>query len=200
MVPESLHDFFLTSGTVAGALIGLLFVVISVSMQRLTRSEAGAQLHRIRASAALTAFVNALAVSLLALIPGQKIGPAAVVVAILGLAFVIASLLSLIRGHQLRWNIARDATFLVGLIVVFVLQLVSGEQIIAHPHNPGTVNTIAFLVVICFLGGIFRSWELIGAPSIGLVHEVTALARKQHDAESAPGAAVPVQDQGPGIE
>ena len=183
MVPESLHDFFLTSGTVAGALIGLLFVVISVSAQRLTRSEAGAQLHRIRASAALTAFTNALVVSLLALIPGQKIGPASVVVAVLGLAFVIASLLSLIRGHQMRWNIARDATFLVGLVVVFVIQLVSGEQIIAHPRNPGPVSTIAFLVVFCFLGGIFRSWEIIGAPSIGLVHEVTALARKQHDAD-----------------
>ena len=45
------------------------------------------------------------------------------------------------------------------------------------------MNTVAFLVVFCFLGGIYRSWELIRAPSIGLVHEVTALARKQHDVD-----------------
>jgi hypothetical protein len=183
VVPESLHDFFLTSGTVAGALIGLLFVVISVSGQRLTRSEAGAQLHRIRASAALTAFTNALAVSLLALIPGHKIGIASVAVAILGLMFVVASLLSLIRGHRMQWALAREATFLVGLVVIFVLQLLAGTAIIAHPGNSGTVNTVAFLVVFCFLGGIYRSWELIGAPSIGLVHEVTALAMKKHDVD-----------------
>jgi len=183
VVPPDIHDLFLASASVAGALIGLLFVAISVAADRLARDKAGTEVHRIRASAALTAFTNALAVSLLALIPGHKIGIASVAVAILGLMFVVASLLSLIRGHRMQWALAREATFLVGLVVIFVLQLLAGTAIIAHPGNSGTVNTVAFLVVFCFLGGIYRSWELIGAPSIGLVHEVTALALKKHDVD-----------------
>ena len=177
MVPDGIRDFFVASGGVAGALIGLLFVAISVSAERLAREEAAGQLHRIRAAAALTAFVNALAVSLFGLVPGQKIGPAALGLAVVGLFFVTASLLSLVRLRQVHWGPMRDAVFLLLLLVTFVFQLIEAAIVIARPVNPGAVNTLAILVIVCFLIGIQRAWELIGGPSIDLTYEVRAMFR-----------------------
>lgn len=184
MVPDDIHDFFLASAGVAGALIGLLFVAISVSAERLARQEASAQLHRIRAAAALTAFLNALAISLFSLVPGEKIAWTAVAVSIVGLTFVAASLMLLLRLRAVHWGTARDGVFLVGLVAIFIIQLVTGLSLVRQPDDPGAVNTIAILVIACFLVGISRAWELIGGPSIGLTREVTELVR-EHNHEPA---------------
>jgi len=178
MVPEGLHDFFLGSAGVAGALIGLLFVAISVSGERLVKAEAASQMLRIRAYGALTGFINALAVSLFALIPDGGIGTTSLTVAILGLLFVAASLLSLIRVRGLRRTTVRDSFFLAGQAVVFVVQLIYAIELEGQPNNADALQGIGFLVIICFLIGISRSWELIGGPSIGFTHEVVALVRE----------------------
>jgi hypothetical protein len=49
--------------------------------------------------------------------------------------------------------------------------------VIVRPDDSGAVDTIVILVVICFLIGIDRAWELIGGPSIGISQEVVALVR-----------------------
>lgn len=177
MTSDELHDYFVASASVAGALIGLLFVAITVASERLSRAENGGQIHRIRASAALTAFTNALVVSLMALVPEHAIGPAAAAAAGAGILFVIASLLSLIRLHQIHWRTIRDALFMVGLIITFAAELIRGADIINHPDDSGAVNNIAILVMVCFLIGIDRAWELVGGPSIGLTREVAAMVR-----------------------
>jgi hypothetical protein len=72
----------------------------------------------------------------------------------------------------------RDGLFLIGLAATFVIQLIEGAGIVTRPDNPGDVSTIAILVVVCFLIGIARAWELIGGPSMGITREVAALARR----------------------
>jgi hypothetical protein len=94
---------------VAGALIGLLFVAISVAQDRLI-SQDDDPVHQVRASAALTAFTNALAISLFALIPSVGISWVAVSFGIVGVLFIAGSLMSLLRERRAHRAALRDAT------------------------------------------------------------------------------------------
>ncbi|QMU73043.1 hypothetical protein [Streptacidiphilus sp. P02-A3a] len=172
----SLEGFFATAAGVAGALIGLLFVAISMLRERLAEQEE-TQLHRAQTAATLTAFVNALTVSLMALIPGDKLGWAAVVDGVLGLGVIVVCLLSLALDQGLNWRDLPDLLFLFILAATFGTQLVSGIQVLADPGGTSAIRTIAALLVACFLVGISRAWELVGGPSIGLGHQLAELIR-----------------------
>lgn len=190
---EGLHDFFVASASVAGALIGLLFVAISVAGERLSQKDE-MHINRVRAHAALTAFVNTLAMSLFALIPGERFGNVVLAESLVGLLFVAGSLLSLIpRRKYVRGGRLFDIAFLLGLMAAFIAQLLAGLQLGDHPDNAGAMRTIATLIVVFFLVGIARSWEVIGGPSTGIGHELEArLLRvtrgRREDAPSAEDA------------
>lgn len=178
MTPENMHGFFEACAGVAGALIGLLFVAVSVTLERLT-AEGADQIPRVQASAALTAFTNALIVSLFALLPGEAIGWTAVIVGAIGITFVVASLLSVRRVHHSDLRRMRDALFLLTMLAVFVLEVQQGIKVVDHPGDSDAVQTIGVLVIVGFIIGIDRSWELIGGPSIGIRTEVGKIVR--HD-------------------
>ena len=170
----------------AGALIGLLFVAMSVSADRLARVESASQASRVRADAALIAFTNSLSVSLFALLPGEKIGYTAAIVGFLGILFVAGSVISLVRVRHKHLTV-RDGALVLGLVVVFALQLISGVQVMQRPGFAEGVETIAILVICCFLVGISRAWELIGGPSIGFSHEVVSIVRGREAGQPTAG-------------
>jgi hypothetical protein len=106
-------------------------------------------------------------------------------VAVVGLLFTGASVLSLVRVRKTQPGEMRDAVFLVGLVITFGLQLVFGLRVLLHPQDADSVHIIAILVIVCFLIGIGRSWELVGGPSIALRSELGAILRSSQDDEHA---------------
>lgn len=185
MASDAAREFFLGSAGVAGALIGLLFVALSVAPERVLGPDAS-EVHTVRALATLTAFTNALTVSLFALVPEVNVGFPATAVAIVGLLFVAGSLLRvtpLWRAGEIK---LREVGFLFGLIVVFVFQLLAGIGLDADRHDSSDLQTVCILVAVCFLIGIARAWELVGGPSVSVSGELVARARR-HRSPEAPG-------------
>jgi hypothetical protein len=165
---------------VAGALVGLLFVAVSVTAERLAK-EGESQLHRVRASAALTSFSNALVVCTFGLIPGVGVGWPAVSSGILGLMFVGASVLSLWRLRGKHHAAPREAFFLIGQTVALGFEVAGGLGARGDHPGIGAIRTVAIIVVVNFVIGIARAWELIGGPEIGLFHELRLLGRRDPD-------------------
>ena len=160
----SLEEFFSTAAEVAGGLIGLLFVAVSVLRQRLATGEE-TRLHRAQAAATLSALANALTVSLMALIPGDKVGWAAVIDACGGILLVVLCFLNLAVGRETRWRHVSELFFLLVLAVAFVVQLFAGFELLAKPTDTGALGDLALVLVACFVVGINRAWELVGGPS-----------------------------------
>jgi hypothetical protein len=179
VTPDRFHDFFVASAGVAGALIGLLFVAFSLVQERLTGPNAE-QVHRVRASAALTAFSNALTVSLFGLIPGMSLGWPAATVAVIGILFVAGSLLSVLRVRRTQPTALRDAAFLLGLLITFGLQLRFALQLEDRERDDPR-EALCVVVTVCFFIGIARAWELIGGPSIRFGSELAAAVRGRHE-------------------
>jgi hypothetical protein len=173
---ESYHDFYVASGGIAGALIGLLFVAISVARER-ELPPAEAAIHELRMAAAFTAFTNALVVSLFGLMPTASIGTTAIVVSCIGLLAMSRSALVVIRlerAHQ-RAN-ARDGMFVAVMTLWFIGQLAAGISIdVGHGDHGDALQWIAILVVVFFLTGIARAWQLIGGPQFTLREEASKL-------------------------
>jgi hypothetical protein len=187
MTTASAHGFFQACASVGGALIGLLFVAVSVAPERILGPKAS-DVHGVRAAATLTSFTNALTVVLFGLVPGFDAGYAATVVAVVGVLFVIGALVRVFPGWRDKQIRLLDFAFLVGLLAVFVVQLIAGIGLVRHSSDGGDLQTICTLVIVCFLIGIERAWELVGGPHVRLGHEVLARVKDRHGSAEGDGA------------
>jgi hypothetical protein len=100
VVPKNFNEFFAASATVSGALIGLLFVAISVSPEKLSSQGENVE-HQIKAAGAFSALINTLIVCLLALIPGNGFAEATFILAVVGLTSTVGLIIFFLRNRRL---------------------------------------------------------------------------------------------------
>jgi hypothetical protein len=174
VVPDAFNTFFAASAGVAGALIGLLFVAISVAPE-LPEGTSRIEMD-VRAGVAFSVLTDALVVSLFALIPGTQMGQVAAVVAGAGLATCLGLGIVLARTPGERHRL-RQARTLVTQAAVFVLQLLVGLRLDRQPHDVSNIRSLAVLTVVFFVVGIGRAWQLIGARETGLLHVIGGVLR-----------------------
>ena len=177
VVPDDFTTFFATTAAVAGALIGLLFVAVSV------RADPGDDADRVRtdvrAGIAFSALINALVLSLFALIPGIDLGTTALVLGLVGLSSCAALAVFLVREGTAGTDRRRQLRRLVVQGVLFAYQCVVGVQLTGRTHDRSDVATLAVLTIVLFLVGIARAWQLIGARDSGLVTEIAESLRSR---------------------
>ena len=159
----------------AGALIGLLFVAISVVPHGVRTS--GRATARLRPAAALSAFTNALLISLLALVPGLSLAGAVTALSTVGLVAMATLLVLLVRDVRRAALVTNAWAFLVviGQGVLYGFQLAQGLTLQGRPDDLAAVDNLAVLIVVLLALGIERAWEYVGASTPGLIGAVTGL-------------------------
>jgi hypothetical protein len=152
MVPSSYFTYFAATATGAAALIGLLFVAVSIRDQTIfgPKSVAGGEALAITAFSGL---VNSLVLSLLAIIPQDNIGVGAIILAVL-------NTVSIIRLHtRLHW--ARNTIVLSLAIIAYAIQFVFGILLLITPNDTSAVNNMCYVVFATMIFSLQRAWSLL---------------------------------------
>jgi hypothetical protein len=167
VVTGDYRDLFSAAAGASAALTGLLFVAMSVGGARaLVRGPL--VIRQIRASAALLAFTNTLAIALFGLVPGTNIGYPAVIVAIIGIAFTAAAIRSILASSASPARVRGQTLLIMLLLLICFTELIAGIVVLGNPASSSAVQVIGYAVVSAMLFGIARAWEFIGERETGI--------------------------------
>ena len=153
MVPDSFSGYFTAAAAAAGALIGLLFVSVSLRPDDIFAdiTPGGG---KALASSSFTGLVNGFFLSMAALIPGQNLGVSAAVLAV----FCVSQTL---RLHRSVGTARSSVLTSMASVAVFLVQFAAGIGLALRPHSEGFVKTLAWVTITSFTVAMLRAWALL---------------------------------------
>ena len=182
MVPSAFANFFIASASAGAALVGLLFVAVSLAPEQIVTRRAPQERQAV-AGSAFTALGNAFFLSLTALIPNIIFGLVVVPVSVLCLVTSLIQAWPLLRRRKGWLSLLRRAFLVVLSLVLYGLELLNGYQLLTAPSQVGIVYGLVSCLIGAFALGLIRAWELLGAQRYGLMGWLSPL-RDLPDTES----------------
>lgn len=167
MIPPDFQPFFTASVAASAALIGLLFVSVSIAPERVFGPSAE-PVRQAQALSAFTALANIFFISMASLIPHQPFGVEVTIVALPAVAQTLG-LLRLLPHWRAVHIVWRGLFLFLASGGVYFYEVAIGVQLWRSPGNLDALVSLLFLLLGAYAIGLGRAWELLGAPRSGLL-------------------------------
>jgi hypothetical protein len=187
MVTADYQPFFTASVAASSALIGLLFVSVSIAPERIF-GESAEPRKQAQAGSAFSALANVFFISMTSLIPGVLLGLVVTTVA----AASSAQLLGLLvrapvwRGHGV--DVVRGALLFLASALIYGTELYLGIELWIKPASSGALIGLLEVLLGGYAIGLGRAWQLLGAPRTGPLSGVLDLIERRRQRPSKPTA------------
>jgi hypothetical protein len=167
MVPVEFVNYFLASAGAGAALVGLLFVAVSIAPERTVMETAPLERQAMSASA-FVALVNAFFISMAALIPASNLGWTTFVMALVSLVNTLGFAWILLRQRDPWQQMLRRVFMFAVSLTLYGFELYYAMQLLQSPSQSGPIFILAALLLGIYGIGLLRAWELLGARRYGL--------------------------------
>ena len=167
MVTSEYQPFFTASVAASAALIGLLFVSVSIAPERIFGAQADPR-RQAQAISAFSALANVFFISMASLIPGIIIGLVVTAVAGASILQLVGLLVRTGRWRVDPFTAIRSAILFLVSAIVYGTELYLGLVLWARPSTAALIGLLEVLLGAYSIG-LGRAWQLLGAPRIGLV-------------------------------
>jgi hypothetical protein len=187
VVPPEYGSFLVASTGASAALLGLLFVSVSIAPERVF-GETAQPGRRALALSSFTALANAFFISLSGLIPHVSFALFVIIASGIALSQSLSLLLTA-RDWRRERRLLRSITMFVAATAVYGTELFIGVELYGNGADTGLITVLLQVLLAVFAIGLARAWELLGAPRVrGLASGAVGWFEGRFDTKPAPEA------------
>ena len=167
MVPEKMINYFIASTGASAALVGLIFVAISLAPKETVMPGAAPE-RRAVAGSSFLALINIFFISLSALDTSNNLGWNVLILSLIGLINSLWLGIPLFTRNRSQGHLIANIILVLLSIFAYGSELFQAVSLIRNPGDSGAVNELASILVYIYAIGLLRAWELLGVEQIGL--------------------------------
>jgi hypothetical protein len=199
MVPSDFIPYFSSSASAGAALVGLLFVAVSLSPES-TLARSAPPERRAVAFSAFTGLLNAFFISLSALVPRVEFAGPLLGMSISSLISVLISSWILLASRQPFASALRQAFILLASFAIYGLEIgLCALPLLQTPTSVEPIVWLAFLLLGVYGLALARAWQLMRDVPAALASRTLAARDRQNVSSGATGAGASLPDSAPAV-